>query len=276
VESGGLDRLITKIDGVAHSLGGWKNIAIGLGVVMSANLIAPVLQLGLAFGGLAKTLLLSSGRLLSFLGMAAGAPTALAGLMSSLAVLAAGAGGYAAGTWIYDKWIADHLSFGANGRAPVGIRQDNPLNLRSWGGVPTVNGFAQFPTVSAGIGAGATQLQLYGDRGINTLSGILSTWAPASDGNDVPAYIADVAQQTGFRPDEPLNLGDHGTLTRLVSAMIRHESGQNPYSQDFIGSAVHQAIEVHIHGAAPGTKVTARRADGSQVPVRINQSLPAQ
>jgi hypothetical protein len=275
LESGGLDRFINKANQVADAFGGWRRVLVGLGILMGANLLAPVLQLALGFGGLAKSILLASGRLLALLGMAAGAPTALSGLLSSLGVIGAGVGGWMLGTWIYDNWIADRLSFGANGHAPVGIRQNNPLNLRKWGGMPVANGFAQFPSVTAGISAGARQLELYGQSGINTLSGIINKWAPSGDGNNVPAYIADVSQRTGFGANQVLNLEDEGTLTRLVSAMIQHESGQNPYSGAFIGNAVHQALEVHIHGAAPGTRVTARTSDGSRVPVRVNQTLHA-
>jgi hypothetical protein len=72
----------------------------------------------------------------------------------------------------------------------------------------------------------ADLLQSYPEKKhADTLTKIINTYAPASDNNNDAAYIADVAKRTGFNPDQKLNLNDPATLTKLISAMVRHENG---------------------------------------------------
>jgi len=53
--------------------------------------------------------------------------------------------------------------------------------------------WAQFATPEAGAAAMASQLLTYQTRaGINTVGGIISKWAPSSDGNNVAAYAGQV------------------------------------------------------------------------------------
>lgn len=130
----------------------------------------------------------------------------------------------------------------AHGRGAVGLRQNNPGNLRQWGAMPQVNGFAVFPNANAGLRAASSNLLSYSKMGINTITGIVNRWAPASDGNNVAAYISDLSKQTGFGPDQPLNLNDQGVNSKLLSAIVQHEQGQQPYSPDQIAQAVAQAI----------------------------------
>ncbi len=284
----GIAEFIKDIKSAVDWMGGWKNAAIALVVVMNGSLIASVISLGVALtstavGGLA---LLNKGLLL------AGVNTVP--LLASLAKLgaigmAAGAG-YAAGTglgWLIDKglsaatgsetnlgsWIYDKTHSDQN--APIGIRQNNPLNLRSWAGAGSANGFAQFRSPTEGISAATRNLMGYGNKGINTLSGIINRWAPSGDGNNVNAYIADVSRQTGFSANQPLNMGDSKVLAPLVSAMIKHENGSNPYSPEMISQAVsaavsRQQVEVHVHGLPVGTKVTAKTNSGA---LRVGHSM---
>lgn len=109
--------------------------------------------------------------------------------------------------------------------APRGIRNNNPGNLRSWGGAQTVGGFAQFSTLGEGLHAEDRQLQLYGQRGIDTLAKIVSTWAPGRDGNNVPAYIAALQKSTGFDPNAPLNLNDPAVRAKIAAGINAHENG---------------------------------------------------
>lgn len=164
----------------------------------------------------------------------------------------------------------------ANGRLPLGIRYNNPGNLRLWPGAAVgANGFSMFATPEAGIAAAAKNLMAYQDRhGINTIAGIVNRWAPASDGNNVPAYIASLTKQTGFAANQPLNLHDEKTLAPLLSAIIRHENGQQPYSQQQIEQAV--KVQVEIGGNVPeGTTATAQTATGTSVPTRIEYAMPS-
>lgn len=121
---------------------------------------------------------------------------------------------------------------------PIGIRQNNPGNLRRWGGADTVNGFAAFPTAIAGLSAMAQNLLNYSKSGIRTIAGIIQKWAPAADGNNVAAYIAHVIQQTGYGEKQILDLKDPAVLESLMKAMINHENGQQPYDDETIRAAI--------------------------------------
>jgi hypothetical protein len=132
---------------------------------------------------------------------------------------------------------------------PRGIRNNNPGNLNYAGQAGATkeggpNGrFATFETPELGITAMAKNLMAYQDKyAINTVSKIVSRWAPTGDGNNVPAYVAAVSKQTGFKPDEALDLKDPKVLAPLISAITKHENGQNPYSPEMIAKAIADAL----------------------------------
>ena len=106
----------------------------------------------------------------------------------------------------------------------------NPGNIRSWGKLPRVGGFAQFPDEASGIRAMAQQLRLYKQRGIDTIGGIVNKYAPAGDGNKVAAYIRDVVNRTGYAADQHLNTSDSGVLSKLIAAMTKHENSNSTYT----------------------------------------------
>ncbi len=108
------------------------------------------------------------------------------------------------------------------------MRGNNPGNLRRWGQMPVVNGFAVFPNLPAGMKAMAEQLQLYGKRQINTIQKIVMTWAPSSDGNNTSKYIQNVVQSSGYPEHQVLDLTDPTMLGRLMYGMIRQEQGAYP------------------------------------------------
>ncbi|MDE3022263.1 MAG: hypothetical protein KGI54_10420 [Pseudomonadota bacterium] len=169
------------------------------------------------------------------------------------------------GTSVYD-WLHKGPSGPYNG-----ITQNNPGNLREWGNTPTIHGFANFATPTAGLRAMVDQLKLYGQRGKNTLSSIVNTYAPAADGNNDPAYIADLVKRTGFGANQHLNLNDPKVMTSLVSSMIYHEQGKNPYGA-MVPQAVKHELEVRVVAAA-GTKATVATKSPS-IKVRVEHSLP--
>lgn len=111
--------------------------------------------------------------------------------------------------------------------------RNNPGNLRSWGNLPTQGGFAVFPTTEAGLSAMGKQLQLYGKRGKNTISDIISTYAPSSE-NNTQAYIDDVVKRTGFKANQRLDLNDTDTLAKLMAAMTKHENNKTNYTPEQI------------------------------------------
>jgi hypothetical protein len=117
--------------------------------------------------------------------------------------------------------------------APRGLRNNNPGNLKFAGQPGAIGkdsqGFAIFKTPAEGIAAMRRQLGLYRARGLDTISSILSAWAPASAGNDTAAYIAAVSQAMHVGAQKRLNLSDPAVVSRLMRAMIYHENGQDPF-----------------------------------------------
>lgn len=104
-----------------------------------------------------------------------------------------------------------------------GMNGNNPGNIRPVGTGPG-GGFRNYPDLGSGITGVLGNLNSYGKLGLNTVSKIVSTWAPPNE-NDTQAYIADVAKQTGLDPNAPLNMNDPKTLTRLALAITNHEQG---------------------------------------------------
>jgi hypothetical protein len=65
-------QLIDKINAFADAMGGWKNVAIGLAVVMNGSLIASVINLGVQLGSLTLTTIPAAIRALGLLSVAMG------------------------------------------------------------------------------------------------------------------------------------------------------------------------------------------------------------
>lgn len=139
---------------------------------------------------------------------------------------------------------------------PRGIRNNNPGNIRksgdAWQGLADIQPdteFFSFADPVYGIRALAKILRNYRDRyGLNTVAGIINRWAPPvgrdSQGNsytqDSSAYARAVANKVGVAPTEPLTW-DAGQMRRLVSAIIQHENGQQPYSMATIADGISRA-----------------------------------
>ncbi len=128
---------------------------------------------------------------------------------------------------------------------PRGIRNNNPGNLRRttdpWQGlaVPqTDSAFFVFKDATYGIRALARTLINYQDQhGLRTIRQIISRWAPANE-NDTASYINAVAKQAGFDADQPLNMHKFDHLKAVTVNIIRHENGQQPYSDAQITKAL--------------------------------------
>jgi len=114
--------------------------------------------------------------------------------------------------------------------APAGAPINNPGNMRPIG---ASSGFQQFATPEDGMNAMIHDLtlkatgksQAMGDKPA-TLRNIISTWAPAGDGNNPDAYTAFVAQKTGLNPDSLVNPMD--IPGKIAPAMAQFEG--NKYS----------------------------------------------
>lgn len=139
--------------------------------------------------------------------------------------------------WSYDDskggWIAPKS-------APRGIRNNNPgnLNFANQSGATKEGGangrFAVFESMEHGVAALYKQLQIYFKKGVNTLSSIVKTYAPASDGNNVDAYVSALSKATGKGANEAIDAGDTSTIARLMKGIVDHENGKGYISSSDI------------------------------------------
>ena len=136
----------------------------------------------------------------------------------------------------------------STGEGARGIRNNNPGNLEfsasnPWVGQTGDDGrFAKFETPEHGIRALGRNLLSYQRQGIDTVSDIINRWAPASDNNDTDAYIRAVCAQVGVTADQPIDASNPNTLKALCAAIIHHENGSQPYSNDQLSTGVSAAL----------------------------------
>lgn len=114
---------------------------------------------------------------------------------------------------------------------PRGIRNNNPLNIRignTWLGErmnPTDPAFEEFVAIEYGYRAAFCILRRYIRRyNKNTITAIVSTWAPANE-NNTQRYIDFVADKMQISPSDVIDYGDKVTMIRLVAAMQLMECG---------------------------------------------------
>jgi hypothetical protein len=189
--------------------------------------------------------------------------------------------------WDKLKRAYEHLSGsttapsdGAPGE-PRGIRNNNPLNLAYAAQTGTVGSdgrFGIYKDQESGVAAAENQLLRYQDRDhLDTLSKIISKWAPANE-NDTASYIADVSKRTGFGANDRLDLHDKKTAAAIIEAMGRRETGRD-LDPNVVNRGVDQALGNQIRQYATADS-KARDADNSnQVNNRvtnINNTAAAQ
>lgn len=127
---------------------------------------------------------------------------------------------------------------------PRGLRNQNPGNIiysasNQWNGQTGQDGrYATFSSPEYGIRAMVKILDAYQRRGVDTVSEIITTWAPESDNNDTLSYIKSVCQRTGFEPNFILNALDYPLL---IDAIIYHENGEQPYLDEVIEAGIGMA-----------------------------------
>ncbi|EIF9934461.1 hypothetical protein LF287_003594 [Salmonella enterica] len=129
-----------------------------------------------------------------------------------------------------------------------GVRNNNPGNLvasnQGWDGELTSDGkFSRFDTPEHGIRALAKNMRTYQNKhDLNTVSEMISKFAPPEDHNDTPTYIKAVAGMMGVDPSQRIDTSNIGTLTKLVNGIITVENGSNPYTNQQISDGVLAAM----------------------------------
>lgn len=129
---------------------------------------------------------------------------------------------------------------------PRGIRNNNPGNIR-WGenwkgldpdGRQKDKSFCVFEEPKWGIRALCkVLLTYYRKHNLNTVREIINRFAPANE-NDTKAYVNHVAKLLGVEPDEKISVCDAKVMFTLITAIIQHENGQQPYSEEVIKGAM--------------------------------------
>lgn len=128
-----------------------------------------------------------------------------------------------------------------------GLRNNNPGNIREttggyWEGQTGTDGsFAIFAAPEYGIRALARVLMTYENKHkLTTVRGVINRYAPGSE-NDTDSYISHVASTLGIDPDT--NFSPTARLSELIPVIIKHENGQQPYSQELIALGVRMSKE---------------------------------
>lgn len=90
-------------------------------------------------------------------------------------------------------------------------------------------GFQTFNTPEEGLAAIDKNLQSYGQKGVNTLEGIISRWAPPNE-NDTAALIANASKRLGLDPKQPLDMGNPAVRQAVGTAIMLQEHGNKIFA----------------------------------------------
>ncbi|WP_205954256.1 hypothetical protein [Pantoea stewartii] len=274
-----------QINGIVDAVGGWENVMQGLLIFIGGKWLLGITS---ALGGVRGALMA-----ISRISLIAG----LVELQKYAAVLESKYG------WLIhnpiadtlnnspgsdtandlgkaaSKWMRENLGIGFrddDGAAPRGIRNNNPGNLNYAGQAGATkeggeNGrFAVFSSMRDGISALHRQIQLYLQRGVNTIESIVNKYAPSSDGNNVQAYIQQLVGATGKGANETLSGDDQGTVFKLIRGIINHENGKGYVSdQDILGG-------IQVGSVATSMRQSAMQQGGNQIHIgEVNMQTSA-
>ncbi|WP_298281263.1 hypothetical protein [Acidocella sp.] len=296
---GWVEKVAPEVQSAVHEFGGWqkaaRDLAIFMGAAWLASMMAPILTVTAALvrvvSLMAATGISTGAGAAGLVGTAAGAATMLGG-------------GLVAGGMLYmmntpDPDPVNQGTLGRYGRYGItgpnappafgtarGLRDNNPLNLKTAGMAGTVGAdgpFGKYATMQAGATAGAQQLVRDNTvHGLHTLRALITDpkwgWAPASDGNDDPAYLKAVTGMTGIGADAPLDLTNASNLRKVLSAMAQEETGATldpTIASNAAAQAVQITVDVNHNNAPPGSSVvvSASSPSVSQGAVKISRAM---
>lgn len=124
---------------------------------------------------------------------------------------------------------------------PRGLRNNNPGNIRhgavTWQGQTSDQpdkDFVKFTSPQFGIRALAKTLITYqATHKLRTVEQIIGRWAPPNE-NNTQAYVDAVAKAVGVGPKWDVSVDSTAIMGPLVKAIIAHENGRQPYSDEVI------------------------------------------
>lgn len=130
---------------------------------------------------------------------------------------------------------------------PRGIRNNNPGNIRhgdKWQGLAdkqTDAAFCVFKAPEWGIRALVKILRNYQTKhGLKTVESIINRFAPQIE-NDTSSYILSVCQVLDVKPRDVIDVFEPGIMINLLKAIIRHENGIQPYSDEVLKKSLELA-----------------------------------
>ena len=128
-----------------------------------------------------------------------------------------------------------------------GIRNNNPGNIRhgdKWQGlaeVQTDKAFCVFKSPEWGIRALVKILRNYQTKhGLKTVESIINRFAPEVE-NNTTSYILSVCQVLDVKPRDVIDVREPGIMINLLKAIIRHENGVQPYSDEVLKRGIELA-----------------------------------
>lgn len=124
--------------------------------------------------------------------------------------------------------------------------------------------FEKFATPQDGLNAMAQNLVSYGQRGLNTVAGIVNRWAPRHE-NETAQYTAQVAEKIGVQPTTPLNMGNAATLRSLMAAMIWRENSEQPFAPVMLDRAAAVALGTAMPARTPERAYAAVSPNGGNL-----------
>lgn len=131
--------------------------------------------------------------------------------------------------------------------AARGIRNNNPGNIRhgdKWQGLSaeqTDSEFCVFSQPEYGIRALCRILQTYQRKyGLRDVHSIINRFAPPVE-NDTESYIKSVCLKLDVTPETLIDLEEKGIMLNLLKAIIRHENGEQPYSDEVLLQGIEMA-----------------------------------
>lgn len=142
----------------------------------------------------------------------------------------------AAGVYLFvrtkNNQTQEQTTMNNNTNLPRGYRNNNPLNIRlyssnKWLGKVYTNTdgeFEQFKSMEYGYRAALQLIRKYISSGYNTVSSIISRWAPTTE-NNTQRYIERVCRTTGFTPGTIIGAYNKEQMCSLVYAMAIVENG---------------------------------------------------
>lgn len=131
--------------------------------------------------------------------------------------------------------------------AARGIRNNNPGNIRhgdKWQGLSaeqTDSEFCVFSQPEYGIRALCRILRTYQHKyGLRDVHSIINRFAPPVE-NDTESYIKSVCLKLDVTPETLIDLEEKGIMLNLLKAIIRHENGEQPYSDEVLLQGIEMA-----------------------------------